>query len=121
MTHAEKLYREQRFNLLLPASSFTSVEKRKAALENEKILVQGVIDLFLTDRDGKITLCDYKTDHLTREELADIRLAKKKLFDRHGQQLKYYAKAIEELTGKRPDRVCIYSLPFGEAIDFTDF
>ena len=118
---AKKLYREQRFNLLLPASKFTSDEKRKVALENEKILVQGVIDLFMIDRDGRITLCDYKTDHLSREELSDIRLVKKKLFDRHGQQLRYYAEAIKALTGKRPDRICVYSLPFGEAIDFTDF
>ncbi len=62
-------------------------------------------------------LCDYKTDHLTREEIADPTLAAKKLADRHAAQLSYYAMAVERLLGHAPDRILIYSLPLGEAVD----
>jgi len=114
---ATKIYRELRFNLLLPASEFTSSEELSDKLKEEKLLVQGVIDLLMIDANGNTVLCDYKTDHLTSSETADESLAKKKLFERHGQQLKYYAAAAKELFGKAPDRICIYSLPLGRAID----
>jgi len=117
VSSAQKIYRELRFNLLLPASDFTKSDELSDKLKEEKLLVQGVIDLLMIDANGNIVLCDYKTDYLTPDELADESLAKKKLFDRHGQQLKYYAAATEQLLGKAPDRICIYSLPLGRAID----
>ena len=80
------------------------------------MLVQGVIDIFFEDKDGNIILCDYKTDYLTPEELRDEALVIKKMKERHGKQLEYYAMAIERFLGKRPDKILIYSLPFGEAV-----
>jgi hypothetical protein len=37
--------------------------------------------------------------------------------DRHGKQLEYYAMAIERFLGKAPDKILIYSLPYGEAVE----
>lgn len=113
---AKKIYREQRFNLLLPASEFTADKKTKEALRKESITVQGVIDLFFEDENGKIVLCDYKTDYLTQEELSDTEKASEKLIERHGMQLGYYAAAVEKLLGKAPNKICIYSLPLGKEI-----
>ena len=39
------------------------------------------------------------------------------LFDRHGEQLSYYAKAVQKLLSHRPDRVCVYSLFLGKEFD----
>ena len=114
---AQKVYREQRFNLLLPASEFTGNPDTAKALDGETLLVQGVIDLFFVDGDGKLVLCDYKTDYLTDEELNNIELAREKLTERHAVQLRYYAKAIENIIGITPDKVCIYSLPLGRELD----
>lgn len=114
---AKKTYREQRFNILLPATHFTQDEEFKSEIEKEEILVQGVIDLFFEDENGRIILCDYKTDYLTPEEMLDEALVIKKMQDRHGKQLEYYAMAIERFLGKRPDNILIYSLPFGEAVE----
>ena len=114
---AKKTYREQRFNILLPASHFTQDEEFKSEIEKEEILVQGVIDLFFEDENGNIILCDYKTDYLTPEEMQNEALVIQKMKDRHGKQLEYYAMAIERFLGKRPDSILIYSLPFGEAIE----
>ncbi len=117
LKNAKKTYREQRFNILLPASQFTQDEEFQGEIENEDVLVQGVIDLFFEDENGKIILCDYKTDYLTPEEIRDEVLVIKKMQDRHGKQLEYYAMAIERFLGKAPDKILIYSLPYGEAVE----
>ena len=117
LKNAKKLYREQRFNILLPASRFTENEEFKSEIEGEEVLVQGVIDLFFEDENGEIILCDYKTDHLTHEELEDEALVIKKMTERHGKQLEYYSMSIERLLGKSPDKVLIYSLPYGNAVE----
>lgn len=114
---AKRTYREQRFNILLPASHFTQDEDFKNEIEQEEILVQGVIDLFFEDENGNIILCDYKTDHLTNEELKDAMLVAEKMKARHGKQLEYYAMAVERLIGRPPHKILIYSLPFGEAVE----
>ena len=117
LKNAKKTYREQRFNILLPASHFTKNEDFKGEIENEEILVQGVIDLFFEDENGNIILCDYKTDYLAQDELQNKALVIEKMKNRHGRQLEYYAMAIERFLGKYPDKILIYSLPFGEAVE----
>ena len=114
---AKRTYREQRFNILLPATHFTKNENFRADLDGEEILVQGVIDLFFEDENGKIILCDYKTDYLSPEEQNDGALVAAKMKARHGKQLEYYAMAVERFLDRMPDRILIYSLPFGEAVE----
>lgn len=109
--------REQRFNILLPASLFSSDPALAAELEGEELLVQGVIDLFFEDEEGRLILCDYKTDRLSRVEEADHALAIKNLAARHRTQLSYYAAALGRICGRVPDRVLIYSLTLGDAFD----
>lgn len=116
MCAAKKLWREQRFNILLPAVDFTSEAEKKELLQNETIAVQGVIDLFFEEEDGSIVLVDYKTDYLTEEERQDPSLAMKKLAERHGEQVAYYAKAIELMCGRAPCERLIYSLPLGSTL-----
>lgn len=117
MRKAKRLWRELRFNVRLDASLFTEDEARRAALDGEKILVQGVIDCIIEDAGGELHLVDYKTDRLTREELADEVLAARKLSDKHRGQLTYYALAVEKMFGKRPATVSVYSLPLGKCVD----
>ena len=114
--NAKQVWREQRFNIFLPASEFTRIPEKSDILRDEKIAVQGVIDIFFEEADGKIVLADYKTDFLTDEELKESALAEKKLIDRHRQQLGYYQKAIEQLCGKAPSETLIYSLPLGKTV-----
>ena len=114
---ATSLRRETRFHIFLPASNFTQHEELAVALSEEKLAVQGVIDLFYYDAEGKLILCDYKTDRLNARELADPRLAGAKLSERHAAQLSYYAQALEAICGKHPDKILIYSLPLGEAVE----
>lgn len=114
---ARTLHREQRFNVLMPASQFALDGELARAENDEKLLVQGVIDLFFEDSDGRVVLCDYKTDRLTRSERADKAAAAKKLIAAHSEQLGYYATALEQLIGRCPDRMVIYSLHLGDTIE----
>ena len=116
LSRAQKLWRETRFNIFLPAREFTGNTEFAAALGEEKLLVQGVIDLFFLDADGKLVLCDYKTDRLSPYELSHPTAAAKTLFDRHRQQLSYYRKAIAQIAEREPDEILIYSLPAGAAL-----
>ena len=106
---AKQVIREQRFNVELPVDKFSSDPELLEKMRDETLAVQGVIDLLLIDEDGEISLYDYKTDRLTREERENYELAAKKMNETHGLQLSYYAKAIELLYGKPCRRICVYS------------
>ena len=82
----------------------------KEILENaqdEKILVQGIIDLYYINKDGKIVLLEYKTDIVNNEV---------ELINRYKIQLDLYKRALEEAILKKVDCVYIYSLYLGKAI-----
>lgn len=67
----------------------------------EKILVQGIIDLYYIDQDNHMVLVDYKTDFVKQEE---------ELVTKYKKQLEIYKRALEEATGKKVDKVYIYSI-----------
>ena len=114
---ASKIIREQRFNLLLSPKNFTKDAEFIEQLGEEKLAVQGVIDLILIDEDGEVSLFDYKTDRLSKEERSNPPLAQTELQTRHGLQLSYYAHAIEELFGRKCKKICIYSTHAGKLFD----
>ena len=110
--------REFRFNVSLPASSFTNNEELKEKLTsgNTQVIAQGVIDLVYTDEEGRLILVDYKTDSLSEYELTHRKAAEEKLISRHKTQLTYYAKACEKMFGRPVDRVSVFSLALGDSI-----
>ena len=102
---------------MLAAELFTADAEKKAAFVGKEILLQGVIDCIVENGDGSLLLVDYKTDRLTKEELADKALAQSVLSKKHSLQLSYYAMAVERIFGKYPDSVQIYSLMLGDTVD----
>ena len=68
---------------------------------DEKILVQGIIDLYYIDENDKMILVDYKTDFVKQEE---------KLISKYKKQLEIYKQALQEATGKAVEKVYIYSI-----------
>lgn len=107
--NAKKVFREQRFNVELPAKLFTANPVLSEKIEGEFLAIQGVIDLVIEDFSGNLFLYDYKTDRLSYNELRDPLLAKQKLNKSHALQLSYYKKAIELLFGKKCTGVSVYS------------
>ena len=115
--NADRIVREQRFNLLFPASAFSADPALMKKLEGETLAVQGVIDLILITSDGNIELYDYKTDRLTHGELCSSELGRRKMNELHGLQLSYYAHAVSELFGKECSRIAVYSTHSGKLYD----
>jgi len=111
-----KCERERRFNIMLPASDFTSDPSLKARLKGQKVLVQGVFDLVLETVSGELILCDYKTDRIPRDLLASEDAVCDFLRSRHLSQLSYYSKAVEQLFGRSPDKILLFPLAYGEAV-----
>lgn len=73
----------------------------------EKVILQGVIDLYFEEEDG-LVLIDYKTDYV--EDIEDI---KKKYF----MQLKYYKEALERITGKKVKEKFLYLFHIDDFIE----
>lgn len=109
---ADKIYRELRFHASLPASQFTSDREKKAALADERIFVQGVIDCVSVYEDGSYDLIDYKTDRVPRDRDEAVKM----LTERHKLQLSYYSAACTEMFGRPPRACLIYSLALGETV-----
>ena len=109
------LRRELRFNLMLPASMFTTDAERAEFLKNQPVLVQGVMDCVFTTGAGELVLLDYKTDRLrggvnaSEETVADF-------VESHRDQLYYYSLALERILGRAPDRVLLYPLCIGRPV-----
>ena len=114
---AKQVWREVRFNIKYPASDFTENEETAAGLKDEYILVQGVVDCFYTDSEGRLILVDYKTDYIPPELRETPGAAEAMLIDRHRRQLGYYKEAVQQLTGMKVCRTVLYS--FSLAKDIT--
>lgn len=89
-----KIYKEQKFCQLVPASIITGVDV------NESVLIQGVIDLVAV-KDGKATLIDYKITTIESDD--DVR---KKYFT----QLNLYKNAIESILNVKVEKVYIVNV-----------
>lgn len=74
----------------------------------EKTLVQGVIDLCFLE-DAGWTLVDYKTDAVDGEGLRA----------RYAEQMRWYARALAEITGAPVREALLFSLRRGEAYDVS--
>lgn len=107
---AKSILREQRFNLQYPARFFTAKDEMKQIFGDEYVLVQGVMDIIITEKDGTLILADYKTDYTTDYERSHPKALEKKFHERYSTQLSYYAYAVKQLFGRAPDAVIIYSL-----------
>ncbi len=111
---SKNIRRELRFNVHLNASDFTEKDDA-SSLNNETVLVQGIIDCLFEDENGMVYLLDYKTDAVPKDMSEDD--AKEMLISRHIAQLSYYAAACKTILGKEVDGVMLYSFALGNVID----
>ena len=76
---------------------------------DENIFVQGIIDLYYIDKDGKLVLVDYKTDYVEAGK-------ENELVEKYKEQLYLYKDALEKALNRKVDRMWIYSLYLNESI-----
>ncbi len=116
MKNAVTLSREYRFNIKLPAADFTENPILKEQVKDDFVFVQGVIDCYFRDAEGKLYLLDYKTDRVPREIRGNEEKETFFFTEKHSSQLSYYKKALERLTGEKVYKTFIYSFALGKAI-----
>lgn len=74
------------------------------------MLIQGIIDVYLEEDDGLVVL-DYKTDQVKFG---------RELVEKYQEQLRLYARALEQMTLKNVKEEVIYSFTLGEEILLVD-
>ena len=97
------LFRERPFVMGIPASDvYPDANVYKDV--KERILIQGVIDVYFEEEDG-VVLMDYKTDRVPWGKAGEELLIR-----RYKTQLDYYQQAIEQITGKKVKDRILYSV-----------
>ena len=100
--NAEKVWREYRFALLMPA------ERYAMGAEGEEMLLQGVADCVF-EEDGALTVVDFKTDRVTEEET----LQRAELYR---SQLQAYSDALSRIMEKPVSQRVLYFFRSGTEI-----
>ena len=83
----------------------------EGAGKEDKVLVQGIIDLYYISAKGELVLVDYKTDYVEKGQ--EI-----KLWEKYKEQLELYQKALERALHRKVDKVAIYSTYLGKQLQF---
>ncbi len=104
MKLSSNLKREYSFKYLIDAHEFAQDAKL-----DEKIVIQGMIDVFFEDENGDIIIADYKTDKIS-DNISEIKM-------RYAPQLKYYKIALERALGKKISGSYLLLLDCGEVVE----
>ena len=101
---AERLRREFKFSLLIPASDYYPEVEGE-----EKILLQGVVDCCF-EKQGKLTVIDFKTDYVTKETQYERA-------ESYRPQIEAYSRAMERITGLPVARKILYFFSTDSAVE----
>ncbi len=106
---ARKIYRERRFNLLAKPGEVIEGLPSEVG-KDEFVLIQGVIDCFIEMEDGNFAVIDFKTDRVSGDNAEEI------LVKRYANQLKFYCKAVKDITKKEVSEAVIFSFDLMKSI-----
>ena len=76
----------------------------------DRIEVNGKIDLALEDKDGSWRIVDYKTDHMIPADHGSKEAFHARLELQYGNQLEIYKAVVQELTGKQVKEAMLVSI-----------
>ncbi|MBQ9985081.1 MAG: helicase-exonuclease AddAB subunit AddA [Oscillospiraceae bacterium] len=102
MLGAKNVCREFKFSVLLPSDELPGL-----GVNGEKVLLQGVMDMYFETDDG-VTIVDFKTDRHRPE--GDV-------LEKYATQLRIYRRALYEMTGKEAKHLVLYLASLGECIE----
>jgi len=105
MRHSQIINKEMPFNLRLNPEQLGYL-----GADDEMILLQGIIDCYFIEEDGRAVLIDYKTDKVFGNPKI---LAK----NRYGTQLEYYKRAIETIEGIKVKESYVYFFDVGALVE----
>ncbi len=94
---AKEVHKEEPFYLYISSNEVYKDET------DEKILVQGIIDLYYINKNDELILVDYKTDYVEEGNEQELR-------DKYEGQLNIYKRALEKALNRKVEAVYIYSI-----------
>ena len=106
LLQAKQVYRERAFSYQVPYQMLTGRQEDT----RDKILIHGIVDGFLIDREDKIWLFDYKTDHVSR---LSKEAQGKVLRQRYEVQMRIYEWALSAILEKPVDHKVLIALDSG--------
>ena len=104
LKETKEVHKEQPFYIYLPSDEIYKDGS------DEKVLVQGIIDLYYIDKNDKLILLDYKTDYVANGN-------EQELIDRYKGQLGLYKRALENSLNRKVEAVYIYSIYLNKKIE----
>jgi len=104
LKNAKEIHKEEPFYLELSANRVNEEYP-----QDEKILLQGIMDLYYINENEELILVDYKTDYVEKGE-------EQKLIEKYKEQLNLYKEALEKSLNRKVDKVIIYSTWIGEIV-----
>ena len=117
LKHSKLIEKEKPFYIMLSAKEIyelnesNDIEKVQVNQNSDdKILVQGIIDLYYINKNDELILLDYKTDFANNEN---------ELIDKYNVQLEIYKRALEKSLRRSVDKVYIYSLYLQKSIEIN--
>jgi ATP-dependent helicase/nuclease subunit A len=96
--------REFKFSILDEGTAYG------AGLDEEKILLQGVVDCAMVEADG-ITVVDFKTDRVSKDTIDTAA-------ERYRPQVKAYADAMSRIFEKPVKRTCLYFFHLDHFVEY---
>lgn len=97
-----KVLREFKFSILEDASRYF------AGLEDEQLMLQGVVDCALLEPDG-LNIVDFKTDRISTDELGEAT-------EKYREQVHAYARAVSRIFKQPIKSVCLYFFHLGQFV-----
>ena len=107
LKEAKEIQKEHPFYINVKASAIYENISKEA---DEKILVQGVIDLYFINKNDELVLIDYKTDYVPEGQEFT-------LVEKYKKQLELYKVALEQSLKRKVDKMAIYSLYLNKLIE----
>lgn len=107
MCKSEKLLREQRFIIEIPAGRLDPNLPPNVA--DEPIAIQGIADCIFFEN-GQPVIVDYKTDRVDNEKI---------LKERYAPQLEIYAEAFEKILGCKVKQKLLYSFSLSKTLEIV--
>ena len=102
---ADRVYRE--YSYIDSVRALEVIPDVDFTHENDIIIIQGTVDCII-EKDGRLTVVDYKTDRANRAE---------DLLDRYTEQLRTYSRSVSKRFGLPVNEAVIWSFSLSSEIE----
>ena len=105
LLEADRIYRE--YSYIDSVKAIEVIPDVDITHENDIVIIQGTVDCII-EKNGQLTVLDYKTDRAARKE---------DLLERYSQQLRTYSRSVSKRFGLPVEKAVIWSFELSQEIE----